>query len=168
MIKGREIQPCRRRGHIKKAAPLFVLALSLLGCQPNISPDSYPVSSAGQVNRSVRGMVVSARTVDIQGSQSGVGTMAGTATGAVAGSAIGSSTRANVIGAIGGAVIGGVVGGAVEEGTTRQQGMEYVVETEDGTLLTIVQGIESPLQEGDRVIVVYGARARVIADPSRN
>jgi outer membrane lipoprotein SlyB len=113
-------------------------------------------------------MVVSARTVDIQGSQSGVGTMAGTATGAVAGSAIGSSTRANVIGAIGGAVLGGVVGGAVEEGTTRQQGMEYVVETEDGSLLTIVQGIESPLREGDRVIVVYGARARVIADPSRN
>jgi outer membrane lipoprotein SlyB len=72
------------------------LALALAACQPNISPDSYAPNSVGQVNRSVRGMIVSARVVDIQGSQSGVGATAGAGAGAVGGSAIGSSVKNRV------------------------------------------------------------------------
>lgn len=51
-----------------------VLLLSVLGacavltaCAPNISPDSYAAGSVGQVNRTVRGIVVSARPVAIGG-----------------------------------------------------------------------------------------------------
>ncbi|MBP7509804.1 MAG: hypothetical protein KA807_18470, partial [Prolixibacteraceae bacterium] len=76
----------------------------------------------------------------------------------------GGATRENIVGAIGGAVIGGIIGSMAEEGATRQQGMEYVIETDNGSLITVVQGIEPSLNVGDKVIVIYGQRSRVIAD----
>ena len=126
----------------------------------NISPDSYAAGSVGQVNRAVRGKIISARMVDILGSQSGIGATSGAAAGGVAGSAIGGATRENIVGAIGGAVIGGIIGSMAEEGATRQQGME----TDNGSLITVVQVIEPSLNVGDKVIVIYGQRSRVIAD----
>ena len=148
----------------------FLLALficfSLIACTRNISPDSYAVGSVGQVNRAVRGVVISVRQVDISGSQTGVGGAAGAAGGAVAGSAIGGGTRENILGAIGGAVVGGIAGSAIEEGSSRQKGMEYVVETQNGSLITVVQGVDPPLSVGRKVIVLYGTRARIIPDQS--
>ncbi len=144
-------------------AIIFPLCV-LCGCMRNISPDSYAAGSVGQVNRAVRGKIISARMVDILGSQSGIGATSGAAAGGVAGSAIGGATRENIVGAIGGAVIGGIIGSMAEEGATRQQGMEYVIETDNGSLITVVQGIEPSLNVGDKVIVIYGQRSRVIAD----
>lgn len=143
---------------------LVVYFLSVAGCAKNISPNDYAVGSVGQVNRAVRGIVISVRNVNISGSQSGVGGAAGATGGAVIGSAIGGGTRSNMVGAIGGAVIGGIVGSAIEEGSTRQQGMEYVVETQNGSLITVVQGSEPPLSVGSKVIVLYGTRSRLIPD----
>jgi len=54
----------------------------------------------------------------------------------------------------------------MEEGATRQNGTEYVVETSNGALITVVQGSSPPLEVGTPVIVLYGARARIIPDPS--
>jgi outer membrane lipoprotein SlyB len=150
---------------IFKFGTLSILCLNVTACTPNISPDSYAIGAVGQTNRAVRGVIVSAREVDISGSRSGVGGAAGAAAGGVGGSAIGSSVRGNVVGAIGGAVVGGIIGSVVEEGTTAQKGMEYVVETENGALITVVQGIDQPLSTGRKVIVLYGSRARVIPDP---
>ena len=143
---------------------LAVLLVSLCACARNISPDSYAVGSVGQVNRAVRGKIISSREVDISGSQSGVGSTAGALAGGVAGSAIGGGVRENIVGAIGGAVVGGIAGGLIEEGPTRQRGMEYVIETANGSLITIVQGIEPVFAVGQRVILIYGTRSRIIAD----
>jgi outer membrane lipoprotein SlyB len=68
------------------------------------------------------------------------------------------------LGAIGGAIIGGIAGAAIERSATQQQGVEYVVETENGHLMTIVQGEEPFFAVGDKVFVLYGTRSRVIAD----
>jgi hypothetical protein len=46
-----------------------------------------------------------------------------------------------------------------------QKGMEYVVETENGNLMTIVQGITELFKEGQKVLVLYGTPSRIIADP---
>ena len=144
---------------------LSVVALSvgLSSCQQNLSPTSYSVGSVGQVNRVVRGIVKSARLVQVEGT-TGVGTAAGVGAGAVAGSAIGGGGRANALGAIGGAVVGGIVGAAIEKNATKQMGMEYVVETTNGALLTLVQGPTPAFVEGDKVMVIYGSPSRVIAD----
>jgi outer membrane lipoprotein SlyB len=79
---------------------------------------------------------------------------------------MGNNAAAHVVGAVGGAVVGAVAGGAIEEGSTRQTGLEYVVQTETGAILTLVQGSEDRLMVGDHVLVLYGDRARLIRDPS--
>jgi outer membrane lipoprotein SlyB len=105
------------------------------------------------------------REVDVAGT-TGVGGSAGTAAGAVVGSgAGGGNTRGNIVGAIGGAVVGGLAGAAIEANATKQKGMEYVVETENGNLMTIVQGTDTVFSEGQKVLVLYGAPSRLIADP---
>jgi outer membrane lipoprotein SlyB len=149
------------------APVLGLAALAMLpGCQPNVSPDTYSVGGVGQTNRAVRAKVIAVREVKISGSKSGVGGTAGAAAGATAGSAIGGGARSNILGAIGGAVIGGVAGAAIEEGSTRQNGFEYVVETSNGALLTLVQGGEVPFRIGDSVLVLYGSPSRIVADPT--
>lgn len=152
----------RRRAGMAVAVALSV---ALAACTRDISPDSYSVGAVGQVNRAVGGVIVSARPVDVEGTRSGLGAGAGAVAGGVAGSTIGGSTEANIIAAVGGAVAGGLAGAAIEESATRQTAMEYVVEAENGALLTVVQG-GSPLPIGLKVLVIYGSRARIIPKPN--
>jgi len=147
---------------------LMVLGATILfltGCASNISPQTYSVGSVGQVNRTISATVISVREVNVAGT-TGVGGTAGTATGAVLGSSIGGNDgRSNIVGAIGGAIVGGIAGSAIEANSTKQKALEYVVETENGNLMTIVQGKETLFAEGQKVLVLYGSPSRLIADP---
>lgn len=144
---------------------LGIAIITLVGCATNISPKTYSVGSVGQINRTVSATIISAREVDVAGT-TGLGGGTGSALGAVAGSgAGGNSSRGNIAGAIGGAVIGGLAGAAIEANATKQKGMEYVVETENGNLMTIVQGTEPVFAAGQKVLVLYGSPSRLIADP---
>lgn len=143
---------------------ILLAALLLSACAPNVRPDSYGVGSVGQVNRTVAGVVVSARLVDIDGSQGG-GAAAGAGIGGVAGSSLGGSGRANAVGAIGGAVVGAIAGAAAERGASHTKGMEYVVQTDNGNLMTVVQGADPVLPKGQHVLLLYGSPSRVIVDP---
>lgn len=120
---------------------VLIAALSafLFGCAASVDPSTYSIGSVGQVNRSVRGVVVSARPVMINANTGAGGVVGGTA-GAVAGSSIGGGARANVLGAIGGAVVGGLLGSSIEARNSLLSGMEYVVSTSNNNLLTITQG----------------------------
>jgi outer membrane lipoprotein SlyB len=138
--------------------------IALVGCASNISPQTYSVGSVGQVNRTVSATVISVREVNVAGT-TGLGGGAGSAAGAVAGSNMGSDGRDHLLGAIGGAVAGGLAGAAIEGNATKQKGMEYVVETENGNLMTIVQGTDPVFTEGQKVLVLYGSPSRLIADP---
>lgn len=146
-------------------ALLSAAAVALGGCASNISPQTYSVGAVGQINRSISGTVISAREVGVAGTV-GMGGAAGTAAGAVIGSgAGGNNARGNIVGAIGGAVVGGLAGAAIEANATKQQGIEYVVETENGNLMTIVQGTDTVFSQGQKVLVLYGSPSRLIADP---
>jgi outer membrane lipoprotein SlyB len=125
-----------------------------------------PLGSVGQINRAVQGVIISARAAQISG-RTALGGTVGAAGGAVAGSSIGGNTRSNILGALGGAVVGGLAGAAVEEGATHQGGVEYVVKSDNGALLTIAQGDDHVIQVGDKVIVLYGPRSRIIEDTCR-
>ncbi|MFP1483069.1 hypothetical protein ACLB1S_08405 [Escherichia coli] len=70
-----------------------------------------------------------------------------------------------VTGAVGGAVIGGIAGAAIESSATKQTGMQYVVETENGNLMTIVQGKDPLFTQGSKVLVLSGNPSRIITDP---
>lgn len=140
------------------------VAMITLGCAPNVRPESYSIGSVGQVNRSVAAVVVSARLISIDGT-TGSGAAVGGLAGAVGGSSVGGSGRANAIGAVGGAIVGSIIGAAVERSESYVDGLEYVVESSNGSLMTIVQGAEPVLPVGSHVLVLYGSPARIIKDP---
>lgn len=72
---------------------VLVMALLMAACTTNISPDTYSVDSVGDVTRSVPGTIISARPVNVEGTNK-VGGLTGAVAGGVAGSAIGGGTRA--------------------------------------------------------------------------
>lgn len=148
------------------ARALLVLTISFLSaaCVPDVRPESYSIGSVGQVNRSTSGVIISARSVSIDGSRGG-GAAAGGAIGAIAGSQVGGSDAASAAAAIGGLVVGTIAGAASERKLSGQLGVEYVVETSNGNLMTIVQGAHPTFATGQKVLVLYGSPARVIADP---
>jgi outer membrane lipoprotein SlyB len=145
------------------ASIAFCLA-GLTACATNVSPTAYSVGSVGQVNRTVAARVISVRPVEISGTTAAGGTV-GAALGAIGGSGAGHSDRSNLAGSIAGAAAGAIVGAALENSATRQSGFEYVVQTENDNLMTIVQGANPTFAVNDNVLVLYGSPARLIPDP---
>lgn len=141
------------------------LASGLSGCATDRGPASYSSGSVGQVNRTVSGIIVSLRDVAVAGT-TGLGSAGGASIGAVAGSSVGGGNRANLIGAIGGAIVGGIAGAAIENSQTKTTGFEYVVETTNGNLMTLVQAGPA-LPAGTKVLVLYGSPSRLILDPRK-
>ncbi len=143
-------------------------ALMLGACSVNHSPNSYDSRAVGQVNRVERGTIESYRWVQIERRDSGVGTLAGAGIGAAAGSKIGSGRgrgAENVIGAIGGALLGGLIGNSIEKSGSKKGGFEYLIRTESGALVSIVQQDTSPLPEGAPVVIMFsGSQSRVVFD----
>lgn len=127
-------------------------ALLLSGCASNLSGSSYSRSDARAVQTVRMGTVESLRAVQIEGTRTPIGALAGTAVGGIAGSGIGGG-RGSTIATVLGGVAGGMAGAAVEEGITRQQGVEIVVREDDGSTRAYVQAVD-PNQQfrvGDRV-----------------
>jgi outer membrane lipoprotein SlyB len=139
----------------------ILLPILLGGCQSELGSDYYRASSVGSVNRAVRGRVVSIRPVRVS-DESGVGTSAGAATGAIAGANASDNVAGAAVLAIAGAVAGGVAGAVAEKSVTKQEAFEYVVESENGALLTLVQGGNERFSKGEPVIVLYGSPSRII------
>lgn len=148
----------------KTLLPAALIAATLTGCTPNISPDSYNVCATGQVNQTLKATVSSCRVVKVQGTNSGMGTLGGAALGAIAGSAIGGG-RMSLLTAVGGGLVGAGVGRAAEGHFTSQFGMEYIVKTANGSMMSVVQGPNPTFQRGQHVLVIFGQQARIIADP---
>ena len=131
---------------MKKFAILLVLPLALLvnACTSRIGANEYATAGTGQVNRAVKGTIVSVRQVQVQ-SDNGAGTLIGGAAGGVAGS-----------------MIGGMAGDAAQGALSRQGGYEYVVQLDTGGLITVTQGTDVLLTPGQKCLVLYGKQARVV------
>lgn len=127
----------------------------LAGCASTSSGSVYSGGQARQEQTVRMGVVESVRQVSIEGSRSGVGAVAGGAVGGVAGSNIGSG-KGSTIGAILGAVAGGVAGNAIEQGTTKKQGLEITVKLDNGELRAITQEADEAFRPGERVRLLSG------------
>ncbi len=146
--------------------PLILAVVGVAGCQSGPSAGTYQRNQTMQAASVGKGKIVSFRTVQYSGTQSGVGVGAGAVAGGVAGSFIGGGTRSNVLGAVGGAVLGGVAGSAAEEAITSGDAVEFIVQMDDGRTLAVVQKNEDALAVGERVMVLQGGQTRVIRDTS--
>jgi len=102
------------------------------------------------------GVVESVREVKIEGAKTGIGSTAGAVVGGVAGSEVGKGKGA-IVGSVIGAVAGGVAGAAVEEGATRQPGIEVTVRLDSGRMIAVTQAADEEFKVGERVRILSGS-----------
>jgi len=136
---------------------LLIMGMSIVitGCATSKSGDVYSRDEARQVQSVQMGVVEGARRIKIEGTKSDIGTGAGALIGGLAGSSAGHG-KGSSIGAVVGAVAGGVVGAAMEEGITRENGMEITIRLENGRIISVVQGGNEEFKAGDKVRVLQG------------
>ena len=138
---------------------------ALAACQ-TASPDVVQMNQAQRMSQVLDGTVLSVRPITIDGSQSGVGAGAGAITGGIVGSTVGGGTGA-AIATVLGAVVGGVAGNAVERGSTKQNGVEILIQLRNGERRAVVQAVGNDTWVvGEPVVLVTSSgRTRVTRAP---
>jgi len=144
----------------------FVLALA--GCASS-SPDVIQRGDAQRLSTVVDAVVLSVRTVTVEGNQSGVGAATGGVVGGIAGYGAGSGQReAQIIGILG-AAAGAVAGNVIERAGTREEAYEILVQLKSGERRALVQAKgEEVFQPGDAVILITtSGKVRVAKAPKQ-
>ncbi|MDR2015654.1 MAG: hypothetical protein LBP99_08600 [Azoarcus sp.] len=150
----------------------LILAIALLsaasllmgGCASGLGGEDYSRREARRVMTVRFATVESVRPVALEGTKSPVGATAGAVAGGVIGNSLGGRGPAtSVVGTVLGAVAGGIGGAALEEGITRQTGVEITIQLDKGGYLAIVQADKGEnFQPGERVrLVGSGQEVRV-------
>lgn len=148
------------RARLKPSILAVALVLGLAACA---SPTSqrYGADDVGRVIDTSQATIVASKVVDIKGGEnSGTGALAGGALGATGAATVfgGDSSGQLAAGIIGG-ILGAGAGYLAEQEVDARQGIEYVVRTPDGRLVTLVQNRapnEQPLPNGTEVLLQYG------------
>jgi outer membrane lipoprotein SlyB len=153
-----------------KNAVKFLLAagivLNLVACATS-SPDVIQRGDAQRMAQVEDGVILSVRTVTVDGSQTGAGAAVGGVVGAIGGYAGSSVQReGQVLGILAG-VAGAAAGNAIERFSTREDALEILVQFKNGDRRAIVQAKGSELlAAGDPVIIVTtGGKVRVTKAP---
>ncbi|MCX8517677.1 MAG: hypothetical protein ORN29_06395 [Rhodoferax sp.] len=146
----------------------IILAVTLaLGACASSSPDVIKRGDTQRMSRVEDAVVLSVRSVIVDGSQSGVGTAVGGVVGAIGGySGSGVQREAQVLGVLAG-VAGAAAGNAIERFATREEANEILVRLKNGENRAIVQakGAEK-LEPGDAVLIITsGGKVRVTKAP---
>jgi len=151
----------------RSLAPTLSLAVLLLsGCAKQYSPDVYSPGGMQQANKVEHAVIQNVREVDVNDPSLGLGTAAGAAAGGIAGSQIGKG-GGNAAAILGGVLIGGAIGWLIEQDANSTTAYEYILEKQNGDLITLAQKQEQPFNVGDRVFILYGVQARVIPDNAK-
>jgi outer membrane lipoprotein SlyB len=146
----------------------FLAAVSMTGCSPSYSPNSYASNAAQLANKVDQGIVVGVRAVQISADAT-LGTGTGGAAGGIAGSQVGGGV-AGAFGALTGSVVGGAVGNVVTHAAGDTTGFEYIVrkttngDKNNGDLMSVTQKDMTPLDIGAHVLIIEGPQARIVAD----
>jgi outer membrane lipoprotein SlyB len=155
----------REDKRMRAVAPVLVAGVLLAGCS-HPSGTTYGAGDVGRTIETAQGSVVSSRVVKVAGEANMVGPVAGGALGA-SGSAL-AFQGSGLVAVIGG-VLGAGMGYLAQQQMNNRQGIEYVLQMDDGRTVTLVQNREDeeqPLPDGTPVLVqVSGQYTRVIADP---
>lgn len=152
----------------KKTTLACVLAVvastSLLGgCASDIRSTTYTNQAVGEFAESYEGVIKNVRIVTVRNSEELEGNIAGGLVGGVVGGILGNTVGGGTgrdLATIGGVALGATVGSLAEGKLKEQQGFEYTVKLTDGRLITVVQGLDTQLPIGQKVLVQQSARGR--------
>ncbi len=145
-----------------RLAHCAALAVSLAGCGPDYSPNTYASNAIQQANKVDQGVIVGVREVGVSASGT-TGAVIGGAAGGIAGAQAGTGTT-SAFGALGGALVGGIAGSAAEHVVGDTRAFEYIVRKPNGDLLSVTQKDTEALAIGQKVLVIAGNQARVVPD----
>lgn len=138
----------------KRILILPLLALALTGCAGGLGSGDYERSETRRAYEVKMGVVESVRSVNLEGTQSGVGMATGAVVGGVVGSEAGGG-KGKTLATVVGAVAGGIAGAAAEKAVTKKPGLEITVRLDSGRTLAVIQE-----DTGERFAV--GERVRVL------
>lgn len=149
--------------------PAVLMSLLLVSACINSSRGVYEGRDVGRMIDTSEATVVNSRIVKIKEESKGYGPLAGAAAGATGvGLASNGSHNAGWLIALGG-LIGAGAGLLAEQAGRSREGIEYVVRTSDGRVMTLVQNrgdSEIPIPPGKAVLVQHsGSYTRVIERP---
>lgn len=133
------------------------IMVALGGCVSSKSGDVYSRDQTRQPLSVKTGVVENVRQVKIEGTKSIIGSGAGAVVGGIGGSTVGGG-RGSAAAAVIGSVAGGVAGAALEEGFTRQDGVEITVRLDSGKVMAVVQEAREneTFKVGDKVNLLEG------------
>ena len=146
---------------------LALMSAATLGACASSSPDVIQRGDTQRMAKVEDGVVLSVRTVVVDGSQSGIGATVGGVVGGIAGANAGGREAGGAIASILGAVAGAAVGNVAERFSTKEEAVELLIQLKGGERRAIVQakGTEV-LLAGDAVILVTtGNKVRVTKAP---
>ncbi|NOU36581.1 MAG: glycine zipper 2TM domain-containing protein [Kiritimatiellaceae bacterium] len=145
---------------LRFSASLVIGAL-IAGCASSDSGDVYSRDQVRRTQTVQLGTVLQIKNVKIEGTKSGVGTVAGAVAGGVAGSTIGAGSG-RTLAALGGAALGAVGGTVAEEQLTKKTGIEITVKLDSGSTIAVVQEADIMFSVGERVrVLTSGGITRV-------
>lgn len=144
------------------------LAVVLAGCASS-SPDVIQRGDAQRLSTVVDAVVLSVRTVTVEGNQSGAGAVTGGVVGGLAGYGAGANQREGQIIGILGAAAGAVAGNVIERAGTREEAYEILVQLKNGERRAIVQGKgQEVFAAGEAVILITtSGKVRVAKAPKQ-
>ncbi|MBQ69727.1 hypothetical protein CL689_06700 [Candidatus Saccharibacteria bacterium] len=157
----------------KKTLKLTSIVLSLATINACASPQydptvAYRIGGAsfvsqravGQAGHVKIGTIIAARDVVIQSQNGSIGSLAGAAIGGLAGSKVGGGSG-RIAGSILGAVAGGMAGSAIERNIRQSNGVELIIQLDDGRQMSLIQEKDFPYRTGVKVTVSqYGREFR--------
>ncbi len=144
------------------------LSVAIAGCASS-SPDVIARGDSQRMAQVEDGVVLSIRSVVVDGSQSGIGGTVGGVVGAIGGyNASSGQAESQVLGVLVG-VAGAAAGNVIERMSTREDAFEILVQLKNGDRRAIVQAKGSEvLAAGDPVIIVTtGGKVRVTKAPAK-
>lgn len=139
-----------------KGLGIAFLAANLAACAA--APDREPEvdeRTVGKIHRTDYGEVVSVTRIDVEGGKRYEGALIGATLGGVLGAVIGPGTTGSILGGLLGAAGGGLAGRQIQE-ELREDGYEYEIRLDDGSMVTVVELDQEPLRVGQPVRLVYG------------
>jgi outer membrane lipoprotein SlyB len=133
-------------------------ALLLSACMPDSRAGNVYSRDQARTAQTVEyGTIQRVEPVTLEGTDSGMGTLAGGAMGGVLGNSVGGGSG-KAIATVGGAIVGGLAGTAIERQATTRAAVEIEVRLDSGEILVIVQEQDADYRVGDRVRVVSDSR----------
>ncbi len=146
---------------IRVLLTVFSIAIIVSGCSGSKSGNVYTSDQAMRAHTIVEGTVESVKLVTIEeGDKPVAGTVIGGVAGGVLGSTIGSGSGSTVA-AVVGSLAGAAAGAAAEKNMGRKQGIEIVVDQDNGLKIVVVQEADVQLTPGDRVRVLTSPNGTV-------